>query len=179
MSFLHTVPIPQNSKLIPGDKLLVGTSTGTLRIYQVQEPNGAIFILENVNLDDLEVAATLIKTVEKFARKIEQVAIIKEVGILVVLAGTSPSLRESNDVDSAVSLYELQSLELQEQLAKTKGAIVFAIASNIEKDSDGVPTIVSRLAISVKRRLVVYSWHDAELIEPEVLPLTSLPGFLF
>lgn len=67
-----------------------------------------------------------------------------------------------------MSLYELQSFGLQEQLAKTKGATVFAITSNIEKDSDGVPTIVSRLAISVKRRLVVYSWHDAELIEPEV-----------
>ena len=73
-----------------------------------------------------------------------------------------------------MSLYELQSLELQEQLAKTKGATVFAITSNIEKDSDGVPTIISRLAISVKRRLVVYSWHDAELIEPEVPSHPSL-----
>lgn len=122
-----------------------------------------------LTVDDLEVTATLLKTVEKFARKIEQAAIIKEVGILVVLAGMSPNLRAGNDVDSVVSLYELQSLELQEQLAKTKGATVFAITSNIEKDSDGVPTIVSRLAISVKRRLVIYSWHDAELIEPEVL----------
>lgn len=25
-----------------GDKLLVGTSTGTLRVYQVQEPNGML-----------------------------------------------------------------------------------------------------------------------------------------
>jgi len=42
--------------------------------------------------DELEVAATLSKSVEKFARKIEQIAIIKEVGILVVLAGTSHHL---------------------------------------------------------------------------------------
>ena len=75
---------------------------------------------------------------------------------------------EDTDIDSAVSLYDLQSLELQEQLAKTKGATVFAITSNIEKDSDGVPTIISRLAISVKRKLLVYSWHDAELLDPEV-----------
>ena len=72
------------------------------------------------------------------------------------------------DVDSAVSLFSLQTLELQEQLAKTKGATVFAITSNVEKDSDGVPTIISRLAISVKRKLLVYSWHDAELLDPEV-----------
>jgi hypothetical protein len=39
----------------------------------------------------LEVAVTLIRTVEKFARKIEQLAIIKEVGILVVLAGMPSS----------------------------------------------------------------------------------------
>lgn len=82
---------------------------------------------------------------------------------------------QSVDLDSAVSMYELQSLELQKQLNKTKGATVFAITSNIEKDSDGVPTIVSRLAISVKRRLVVYSWHDAELIEPEVSHPSLLP----
>ena len=80
------------------------------------------------------------------------------------------------DVDSTVSLYNLQSLELQEQLVKTKGATVFAITSNIEKDSDGVPTIISRLAISVKRKLLVYSWHDAELVDPEVshIPLMLL-----
>jgi len=59
---------------------------------------------------------------------------------------------------------------LQEQLAKTKGATVFAIMSSIEKDADGVPTIVSRLAIAVKRKLVVFSWHDAELLESEVKP---------
>jgi Vam6/Vps39-like protein vacuolar protein sorting-associated protein 39 len=68
-------------------------------------------------------------------------------------------------------LYDLQSFELQEQLSKTKGATVFAITSNIEKDSDGVPTIISRLAISVKRKLLIYSWHDAELLDPEVAPV--------
>ena len=73
-----------------------------------------------------------------------------------------------SDPDSAVSLYDLQSFELQEQLTKTKGATVFAITSNIEKDSNGVPTIISRLAISAKRKLLIYSWHDAELLEPEV-----------
>jgi len=93
---------------------------------------------------------------------------------LVVLAGTS-AFEECTalTLDSTVSLYNLQSLELQEQLVKTKGATVFAITSNIEKDSDGVPTIISRLAISVKRKLLVYSWHDAELVDPEVSHFVS------
>jgi hypothetical protein len=69
----------------------------------------------------------------------------------------------------------VQSLELQQQLVKTKGATVFAIASNIEKDADGVPTIISRLAISVKRKLLIYSWHDAEILDLEVmLPLDNI-----
>ena len=79
------------------------------------------------------------------------------------------------DPDSVVSLYDVQSLELQQQLVKTKGATVFAITSNIEKDSDGVPTIISRLAISVKRKLLIYSWHDAEILDLEVmLPLDNV-----
>ena len=67
-----------------------------------------------------------------------------------------------------MSLYELQTLELQEILVRSKGANIFAITSNIEKDSDGVPTIISRLAVIVKRKLLIYSWHDAELLDPEV-----------
>jgi hypothetical protein len=63
----------------------------------------------------------------------------------------------------------LHSLDFQEHLTKTKGATVFAVTSNIEKDADGVPTIISRLAVSVKRKLVIYSWHDAELLDPEVV----------
>src|SRR5271156_6389207 len=70
--------------------------------------------------------------------------------------------------DSVVSLHDLNTLELQEQLTKTKGATGFAITSNVEKDSDGVPTIVSRIAISVKRKIFIYSWHDAELLDVEV-----------
>jgi hypothetical protein len=44
-------------------------------------------------LDDLDVVATLTRTVEKFSKRIEQLAIIKEVGILVSLAGISFYLR--------------------------------------------------------------------------------------
>jgi len=126
----------------------------------------------------LDVTATLLRSVEKFARKVEQLSVIKEVGILVALAGTCWLIIEFI-VDSTVTLYDLQKFELLEHLTKTKGANIFAVASNIEKDADGVPTIVSRLAVIVKRKLLVYSWHDAELIDPEVcLQLISahVPG---
>ena len=73
-----------------------------------------------------------------------------------------------------VSLHDLNTLELQEQLTKTKGATGFAITSNVEKDSDGVPTIVSRIAISVKRKIFIYSWNDAELLDVEVKSMVDM-----
>jgi len=41
------------------------------------------------SVDELDVVSTLTKTVERFSRRIEQLSLIKEVGILVVLAGMS------------------------------------------------------------------------------------------
>lgn len=90
---------------------------------------------------------------EKFSKyKIEQLAIVKEANLLVSLS------------NGHVSIHDLQTYELQETLAKTKGASTFAVTSNIVKDpSTGVPSIVSRLAVAVKRRLLLWSWHDMEL----------------
>ena len=51
-----------------------------------------------------------------------------------------------------------------EQLANTKNATTFAVTSNIVKDREtGVPEIISRLAVTVKRRLLVWEWHESEL----------------
>lgn len=90
---------------------------------------------------------------EKFSKhKIEQLAIVKEANLLVSLS------------NNYVSIHDLQTYELQETLIKTKGASAFAVTSNIIKDpSTGVPLIVSRLAVAVKRRLLLWSWHDTEL----------------
>lgn len=95
----------------------------------------------------------LMREQEKFSKyKIEQLAIVKEVNLLVSLS------------NGHVSIHDLQTYELQETLAKTKGASTFAVTSNIVKDpSTGVPSIVSRLAVAVKRRLLLWSWHDMEL----------------
>lgn len=93
------------------------------------------------------------RELEKFSKnKVEQLAVVKEANILVSLT------------NSQVHIHDLQSYELQETLAKAKGASTFAVTSNVVKDeSTSVPSIVSRLAVAVKRRLTLWSWHDSEL----------------
>jgi hypothetical protein len=142
--------------------LLVGLNTGSLRIYRVNEipdekQNG------NAKTDDNPPSrpssssvlkpVDLLREVEKFsARSIDQLAILKEANILISLS------------NSYVSIHDLQSYTLQEQLAKTKSATTFAVTSNIVKDSaTGIPEIISRLAVAVKRRLILWSWHESEL----------------
>lgn len=90
---------------------------------------------------------------EKFSKhKVEQLAIVKEANLLVSL---------SNGI---VSIHDLQTYQLQETLVKTKGATAFAVTSNIVKDSStDVPAIVSRLAVAVKKKVILWSWHDSEL----------------
>lgn len=145
--------------------MLVGLNTGALRIYRVNEHN-----------DDTEPdtgdtqpqpqppepsasttkakPADLLREEEKFSRRpIQQLAIIKEASILVSLS------------DNHVSIHDLQTYALQEKLDKTKGATTFAAASNIVKDpSTGIPSIVSRLAVAVKRKVILWTWQDMELV---------------
>ncbi|KAL4940142.1 hypothetical protein BDV06DRAFT_25381 [Aspergillus oleicola] len=107
----------------------------------------------------------LLREMEKFSRyKIEQLALIKEAKLLVSLSG------------GYVSIHDLQTYELQEQLTKTKGAVAFAVTSNIENDSEtGVPSIVSRLAVAVKRKILLWSWRDMEL-DNDTAELTLVSG---
>jgi hypothetical protein len=103
----------------------------------------------------------LLREVEKFSsRAIDQLAIIKEANILISLS------------NYYVSIHDLQSYTLHEQLTKTKNATTFAVTSNIVKDSaTGIPEIISRLAVAVKRRLLLWSWHESEL-ETDVVEIT-------
>ena len=109
--------------------------------------------------------ADLLREYDKFSKyKIEQLAIVKEANILVSLSNTY------------VSIHDLQTYELQEMLTKTKGASAFAITSNIVKDpSTGIPSIVSKLAVAVKRRLLLWSWQDMELAS-EVSEISLVTG---
>ncbi|CEJ54828.1 Putative Vacuolar morphogenesis protein AvaB [Penicillium brasilianum] len=134
-----------DSVLAYGDRLLAGLNNGTLRIYRVTDDG----------------KTELLREQEKFARyKIEQLALVKEAKVLVSLSG------------GYVSLHDSQTYELQEQLAATKGASTFAITSNVVNDPDtNVPAIVSRVAVAVKRKILMWVWRDMEL-EPNTMELS-------
>lgn len=138
----------------------MGLNTGSLRIYRVNEhinetqaQNGTQPNEEQSSPQTSQKPVDLLREQEKFSKyKIEQLAIVKEANVLISLS------------NNYVSTYDLQTYELQETLLKTKGASTFAVTSNIAKDpSTGVPSIVSRLAVAIKRRLLLWSWHDSEL----------------
>jgi hypothetical protein len=175
--------------MILGDRVLVGLNTGALRVYRLNElpapepskpaakapANGAsayeaaqvtdpedsskTISAPDKTTDDATQAAPaakptdLLREVEKFSpRAIEQLAVIKEANTLVSLS------------NYAVSLHDLQTLEPIETLQRTKNASTFAVTSNIVKDAaTGIPEIISRLAVAVKRRLLLWSWHESEL----------------
>ena len=132
------------------DRLLVGLNNGSLRVYRVN------------NWSDQK-PVDLLREEEKFSKyRVEQLAIIKEAKILLSLA------------NSLVSLHDLSSYEFQESLVKSRGASAFAVTSNIVKDH-GIPAIVSRLAVAVKRRLLLWAWQDSELVS-EAEELTLVMG---
>ena len=145
-----------------GDRLLVGLNTGSLRIYRVNEP-----IDEHPGLDQRAAvdqrptsqsgfkAVDLLREQEKFSKqRIEQLALVKEADILLSLS------------NGYVHMHNLQSYELQETLAKSKGVSVFAVTSNVAKDAaTGVNSMITRLAVAIKRRLLIWTWQDGELDE--------------
>jgi hypothetical protein len=184
------------SVLAYGDRVLVGLNNGNLRVYRVNEVEveaehdagppptqnngnghdagygGSRPPTQNGNGDkgtNSPVAKAkhtdLLRELEKFSRyKIEQLAIIKEAKLLVSLSG------------GYVSIHDLQTYELQEHLTRTKGAVAFAVTSNIVNDPEtGVPSIVSRLAVAVKRKILLWSWRDMEL-ENDTAELTLVSG---
>lgn len=138
-----------DSVLAYGDRLLAGLSNGTLRIYRVTDDG----------------KTEVLRELEKFARyKIEQLALVKEAHTIVSLSG------------GLISLHDSQTYELHEQLAQTKGASAFAITSNVVNDPDtNVPAIVSRLAVAVKRKIMMWVWRDMEL-EPNTTEITLVSG---
>ncbi|KAE8354113.1 hypothetical protein BDV28DRAFT_156480 [Aspergillus coremiiformis] len=181
------------SVLAYGDRLLVGLNNGSLRIYRVNEvspdqenhddsnhqsndeqsgggalkngDNGQPGTTASVVINSKSKQTDLLRELEKFSRyKIEQLALIKEAKLLVSLSG------------GYVSIHDLQTYEFQEQLTKTKGATTFTVTSNIVNDPEtGVPSIVSRLAVAVKRKILLWSWRDMEL-DSDTAEMTLVSG---
>ncbi|KZT07657.1 uncharacterized protein LAESUDRAFT_742773 [Laetiporus sulphureus 93-53] len=154
------------SLTVQGDRLYVGTSTGNLHIYALDTVAGGTNQIAN-----------LVETTKALSRRaLEQLGYIKDVNALVVLS------------DSVVTLYTLPTLSFPTPLAKTKGALSFAIYTGVvdtgpsdksqplTEGASGkakeIPTVVTHLAIGCKRKIVQYSWRDGE---PQEVQETSLP----
>ena len=126
-----------------GNKLLLGLSTGMLHVYTIDDPN-----------NDCP-QATLTDERSAFCSKpIEKMAVIQDANCLVVLS------------DSIISIFDIDSLTLDERLSQTKGATTFSICSGIsETPEDSSPVVLSRLLVACKRRLLCYEWCDSEFTE--------------
>jgi len=170
-----------------GDRVFVGLNTGSLRIYRLNEtpppppsssgrpPNGSLpptgatpasppadgaqnGTPPSISVPPAVKPTDLLREVEKFStRPVEQLATIKEANTLVSLS------------NYAVALHDLTTFEpLEAPLARSKNASCFAVTSNIVCDpATGINEIISRLAVAVKRRLLLWSWHESEL-SPDV-----------
>ncbi|KAJ2664875.1 Vacuolar morphogenesis protein 6 [Coemansia sp. RSA 1200] len=136
---LKQLPVRIESATAYGDRLLLGTVNGALLVYQVTEPTG-----------DKLPTLSLIDTKKSFARKaIEYLGVIKEAGVLVCLA------------DNLVTLYDLHTLSNATPLNNTKGAHIIATHTAVDR-VDNIPTLVSKVAVYGKRRIVVLEWRNAE-----------------
>lgn len=158
------------SLLAYGDRILAGLSTGALRVLLVNESassgesssGGSGGAAGDVPSSPSKTKLVdVLREEDKFSKKpVQQLAIIKEANLLVSLS------------DAYVSLHDLHTYELVERLERTKGAVCFAVTSNVVKDPEThVPGLVSRLAVGAKRKILCWTWQDMELL-PDVAEIS-------
>ncbi|KAF7316900.1 Rab guanyl-nucleotide exchange factor [Mycena chlorophos] len=138
---------------VHGDRLYLGTATGVLHIYAIDD-------------DD---AFTLVESRKGLARKaIDQIGFIKDINSLVLLS------------EAAVSLLPLPSFTPATPLLKAKAAFSFAIHTSVQHIAPDVPpgatattipTLITQLVVGCRRKVVVYSWKDGEAQESKEAPL--------
>ncbi|KAG8793698.1 Vacuolar morphogenesis protein 6 [Ceratobasidium sp. 428] len=149
-----------------GDKVYLGTNTGTLYVYDVARVEGD----DEPNLTLKETRRSLVK------RQIDQLGVLKDINSLVVLS------------DSVITLFPLSTLSPPTILAPTRNASVFTIDTSVQyeladgslatptqSESRGIATVVTVLAVGCKRKVVVFRWHDGEAQPVKELPLDHTP----
>ncbi|KLO10830.1 hypothetical protein SCHPADRAFT_906559 [Schizopora paradoxa] len=153
-----------DSLAIQGDRLLIGTNSGTLHI------------LENQQSDDSESQAKIVSTKNLSRKPIDQLGYVKDINSIVALS------------DSLLTLYPLPDLVPPTPLPSTRTAFSFAVDTTVqhmssdgkfesfddvasEGKSKGVPTVVTYLVVGCRRKLVVYSWRDGEPQDVKEAPL--------
>ncbi|KAF9647158.1 hypothetical protein BDM02DRAFT_3170498 [Thelephora ganbajun] len=143
---------------IQGDKLYIGTSTGTVQMYTLGDER------------DEAGNATLTKTITVSKKPIEQLGYLKDVNSLVVLS------------DMSVTLFPIPDLQPPSQLSKAKAAFSFTLHTSVQhvpppgkSPAIPVPTVVSYLVVACRRKLVIYLWEDGEPQEVQEIPLPHSP----
>ncbi|KAJ7760728.1 hypothetical protein DFH07DRAFT_430267 [Mycena maculata] len=154
------------SLTVQGDRLYVGTATGNLSIYGIDD-----------NVEDGEETVSLVETKKGLARKaIEQIGFIKDINSLVLLS------------ESTVTLFPLPTFAPPTPLLKAKGAFSFGIHSSIQhipsenqtttgefSRTSSIPTLVTQLVVGCRRKVVIYFWKDGEAQESKEAPLPHSP----
>lgn len=121
--------------------MYIGTATGVLLIYDLNEDfSGAQLVCSKKNFS-------------KFA--IEQLEIIPELSLMICLSG------------GYVSIYEADSLNLMTVLV-SGGATRFAVYRNVEL-IDQIPTLVTKVAIGARKKLLFYGWKDSQFLDVKVV----------
>ncbi|KAL0577985.1 Vacuolar morphogenesis protein 6 [Marasmius crinis-equi] len=156
-----------DSLLVQGDRLYVGTATGGLHIYGVDnEPEEGSEIL------------TLVEVKKGLARKsIEQLGFVKEINSLVVLS------------EATVTLFPLPGFTPPTILTNAKAAFSFAVHTCVQhllpddptevgftkSSKKSIPTLVTRLVVGCRRKVVIYSWKDGDPQEVKEYALPHSP----
>lgn len=134
--------------LLQGTRLYVGTQDGQLASYKISED---------------QTSASLQNSCHHSKSSTLQLGFVKELHSLLVL----PS-------DGNLLLLDAHSLELQTSFSQhTKGqASIFALHTSVRPATDAEPAaIMTSLAITARRRLILFRWKDGEWQDPSELQL--------
>lgn len=164
---LHGLKERVESLTVQGDRLYLGTATGSVSVYSLDENPG-----------HEEEIATLVEVKKNLVRRaVEQLGFVKDINSLVLLS------------ESTITLFPLPDFVPPTLLPKAKAAFSFAVNSSVQQGPDpvnqsttgdferpkSVPTLVTYLAAGCRRKLVIYSWKDGEAQEPKEVPLPHSP----
>lgn len=128
--------------------LLVGTAEGVVVVVDVKQATAKE-----------PFSSRIVATHKNFGKKpIEQLAAIEDLDLLLALS------------DGVISIHELSSGSFRAQMAKTKGANLFAV--DVQK-SEGKPPVV-RLCVSARRKLIMFEWANNDFVEVKVRSLLRL-----
>ncbi|CAH0560450.1 unnamed protein product [Brassicogethes aeneus] len=125
------------------ENLLVGTRQGHLSMYSVTRT-------------DEKCEVQLMRYNKSFSKKaVQQIEVIPAHNILISLT------------DNLIQLHDMNAINFNviHQVQKSKGATFFAVNSEKQKSLTGVPTVLVRIAVIVKRKIQLYYLKNNELFE--------------